>query len=161
MEEFAIDHEYGGEGLAGPSLRRQRKLFSPAEASRALVLVNRIVVDILDEYARLNDLQETIEAAQHAGKYDRGRSARDELVDSVECIRTLVAELDGVGVILRDWTLGVVDFPCLIDGREVALCWRVGDEAVEYWHEPTGQCGNRQPMDRLPGYDLAVATARL
>jgi hypothetical protein len=44
-------------------------------------------------------------------------------------------ELNSIGCQLRDWQTGTVDWPSLYEGREVYLCWRMGDSQVEYWHE--------------------------
>jgi len=126
------------------------RLFTVAQANRALVLVRRIVNDITDQYALLGDLQETIESAQESGKYDQVRVSRDGLLRSVERIQDYVGELDDVGVDLEDWTLGVVHFPCLAGGREVVLCWRQGEEEVGFWHEVDSQFADRKAIDTLP-----------
>ncbi len=137
---------------------RPRRLFTVAEANRALVLVRRIVSDILTEYARLSDLQEMMEAAQESGKYDRARSTRDKLIQTVDCIQDYVEELDDVGVDLKDWTLGVVDFPCVVDGREVALCWQAGEAEIEFFHDVDSQCRHRKPIDLLPAAEISAAS---
>jgi hypothetical protein len=128
---------------------RAKKLFTVDEANCALILVRRIVIDILDDYGRLTDLQETIESAQQSGEYDRAQRAQNQLVEAVERIQDYVEELDEVGVDLKDWTLGVVDFPSMADGREVALCWQAGESEVAHWHE-VDQESCRQPLETLP-----------
>ncbi len=126
-----------------------RKFFTLDQADRALILVRRIVTDIVDQYARLNELQEIIESAQRSGRYDRARQTQEELLRSVQRVQSCVEELDVVGVDLRDWTLGVVDFPSIVEGREIAFCWQFGQSEIAYWHGVDRQCHDRQPIETL------------
>lgn len=59
--------------------------------------------------------------------WNRARSAEAEL-------RAAMAELEAVGVEVKDLDLGLVDFPALFRGREVLLCWRLGEEDIGWWH---------------------------
>ena len=143
-------------GVAGATKTKTKKLFTVDQANRALILVRKIVFDILDDYAQLTDLQETTEAAQQSGEYDRAQRAQNQLIEAVERIQDYVEELDEVGVDLKDWTLGVVDFPSIADGREVALCWQAGESEVAHWHE-VDQESCRQPLETLPvAYAVSV-----
>lgn len=133
---------------AGPA--RGQKFFTTHEANRSLAFVRRVVDDILVQYRRMLDLQEEIESAQKASHNELREAARGEMVRSVERIQRYVEELDMVGVELRDWTTGVVDFPCLAGGRKVSLCWRFGDNAVGFWYEDGGELSSRQSIESLP-----------
>jgi hypothetical protein len=105
------------------------------------------------EYARALELQETIEAAQSGGAPGEVASARDRLAEVARRLHACLVELAEVGVELKDYTAGVVDFPCLAGGREVRLCWRFGEEQVRYWHEPGDCSGARRPIETLPVED--------
>jgi hypothetical protein len=50
------------------------------------------------------------------------------------------------GIVLRDIDRGLVDFPALIDGREVLLCWELGEEEVAYWHDLDTGFDGREPL---------------
>ncbi len=126
------------------------RAFTLAEANRALVLVRRIVADVIAEYRRLLDLQEALEAAEKGQQDDRVRESRLELIRAAGRLRAFLEELDDVGVELRDWALGVVDFPAVAGGRPVCLCWQHGEEAVNYWHEADTDYAGRQPIHTLP-----------
>jgi hypothetical protein len=55
-----------------------------------------------------------------------------------------VARIDALGLTLRDIERGLVDFPALVSGRQVWLCWRVGESAIGWWHDlETGFDGRR------------------
>jgi len=133
---------------ASPQAPPAKRCFTPAEADRAVVLVRRIVADAVAEYARLLDLHEAVEAAERAKAWPRWEDARMGLIRSAGKLRGYIQELQEVGVELRDWSLGVVDFPSLLGTRPVWLCWRLGDERVAWWH-PQDDCAARRPVEEL------------
>jgi hypothetical protein len=60
-----------------------------------------------------------------------------------------VSRIDQLGLTLRDIESGLVDFPALVSGRQVWLCWRRGETAVEWWHELETGFSSRQPLSEL------------
>jgi len=60
-----------------------------------------------------------------------------------------VARLDGWGITLRDIQTGLIDFPALVAGRQVWLCWRLGEDEVAWWHELTTGVAGRRPLAEL------------
>jgi hypothetical protein len=137
-----------------------RRLFDLAGANRALVLVRRVVADIVAVHARLIELTEMVESP---GGEQSAAKAREELVRLAERLHDFVRELDDVGVELKDWKAGVVDFPCLAGGREVRLCWRHGQDEIAYWHESDGCPGESccSGIDTLPVNDKPSASLRM
>lgn len=131
-----------------------RKPFTLAEADRSLVLVRRVVADIVQHYTRLVDLQESIDAAQASGAYEQCETSQRQLVEVAQRLQAFAEELDVVGVELRDWITGVVDFPCMIDGREACFCWRLGEDHVEYWHEVGSETETRQSVSDLAAHPV-------
>jgi len=123
---------------------RPRRYFSAAEANRALVLVRRIVSDIVMGYARLMDVQELAEASRSHSV--RGVAAQAELTAIAQRLQQYAAELDDVGVELKDWSMGIVDFPTFVDGHEAYLCWRLGEDRVDHWHRLDEESDQRTPL---------------
>ena len=71
---------------------------------------------------------------------------RKETDSAVDRLSNLEQEINSSGIILRDSERGLVDFPTLWDGREVYLCWLLGESNIQFWHEiDTGFTG-RQPL---------------
>jgi hypothetical protein len=62
-------------------------------------------------------------------------------------VRRLLEILEESGIVLRDIDRGLVDFPALNDGREIYLCWELGEAEIAYWHELETGFGGRQPLD--------------
>ena len=115
------------------------KVFTPAEASRALPLVRRIVSDILPRGKEL-----------HALRLQEALSAEDEAraADLIAELEELFAELDAIGCSFRcpGFDVGIVDFPGIIDGELVHLCWRDDEPALRYYHAPQAGFAGRKPI---------------
>ncbi|HEX2359424.1 MAG TPA: DUF2203 domain-containing protein [Solirubrobacterales bacterium] len=62
-------------------------------------------------------------------------------------VRRLLGALEESGIVLRDIDRGLVDFPAVIDGREVYLCWELGEDEVAHWHDLSSGYGGRRPLD--------------
>ena len=68
-----------------------------------------------------------------------------------EAVRSAVAELDGMGILLRDPGRGLVDFPARASsGRPYWLCWLDGEPSVEWWHWVEDGFAGRTSVDQLP-----------
>ena len=53
----------------------------------------------------------------------------------------------GSGIVIRDVDRGLIDFPAIRDGEEVYLCWELGEDSVEYWHDLESGYGGRRQLD--------------
>jgi hypothetical protein len=58
-----------------------------------------------------------------------------------------VAEIDEIGVQVKDLEQGLLDFPCVMDGRTVLLCWKLGEKEIGFWHTPEDGFAGRKPLD--------------
>jgi len=74
----------------------------------------------------------------------RRRAERDK---SVQEAKDTLAEIDAIGVQVKDLEEGLLDFPCVIDGRTVLLCWKLGEREIGYWHSPEDGFAGRKPLD--------------
>ncbi len=61
-------------------------------------------------------------------------------------LAAIVAQIEELGVLVKDLDNGLVDFPSLRDGEEVLLCWQLGEESVSFWHGPSDGFAGRQPL---------------
>ena len=129
-----------------PSAVSGKRYFTPAEATRSLPLVRRIVNDIVAEYRRFRELHETCRTPDTRSKSNDAEAARQLYLALTDHLSDLKEELDKVGCDLKDYQIGLVDFPGLLDGREVCLCWKLGEEKVAFWHETDVGYSGRQPI---------------
>ena len=88
-------------------------------------------------------------AAETAVAADELRLTRLRMQGLVDQMAAGVARIEAMGITLRDIGEGLVDFPALVNGRQVWLCWRNGEEAVEYWHSIDTGFSGRQPLSEL------------
>jgi hypothetical protein len=72
---------------------------------------------------------------------------RAELEAQVQRVRESIAEIDAIGVQVKDIDAGLLDFPCRRDDQVVLLCWRMGEQAIEHWHPMDSSFKDRQPVD--------------
>jgi hypothetical protein len=62
-------------------------------------------------------------------------------------VRDSLAEIDSIGVQVKDLDIGLLDFPCEVDGSIVLLCWKLGEKAITHWHGTTEGFAGRKPID--------------
>ena len=103
------------------------KHFTPQEANETLPLVKKIVEDILDTAQQIRSLVNYLkDDAENNPHIDR---LTHQLQDYFQ-------ELEDIGCYYKDWSfgLGLVDFPAIIDHKEVLLCWRSDEKCLKYYH---------------------------
>ena len=114
------------------------KYFTQAEARRTLPLVKQIVKDILNTTREIRLLAEEI------GPEAENSDTIHKMAADVE---KFLRELEEIGCFFKDWnfTIGLVDFPAIIDGEDVLLCWRSDEDDIKYYHKPAeGYAGRKQ-----------------
>jgi len=72
---------------------------------------------------------------------------RAEVETQTQRMRETVAEIDAIGVQVKDLDAGLLDFPCRLDDEIVLLCWRTGETAIDHWHTDRRWIPGRQPVD--------------
>ena len=72
---------------------------------------------------------------------------RSEMETYLLRVRESIAEMDSIGVQVKDLEAGLLDFPCRLDDEVVLLCWRMGEPAIDYWHTTEQGFQGRQPVD--------------
>jgi hypothetical protein len=72
------------------------------------------------------------------------RNTREE---SASRLKTAIETVEELGCVVKDLDIGLLDFPSLYKGREVYLCWRLGETRIEYWHGVDEGFRGRKPID--------------
>lgn len=72
---------------------------------------------------------------------------RNEMENHLKRVRESIAEIDAIGVQIKDLDSGLLDFPFHLDDEIVLLCWRMGEPTVEHWHTVEAGFQGRQPVD--------------
>ncbi len=117
------------ENLLGTAIRNKKKVESlDAELtglSRRVVMLGGMLVD-----------------------YERAAGIRLQKDSSVGELREALAQIESSGCLVKDLDLGLIDFPCLVDNREIYLCWKLGEPHIEFWHNTDEGFQGRKPIDR-------------
>lgn len=127
-----------------------KKYFTVGQANAMLPLVRSIVRDITELAQQMQARHKRLLLVQEVGPTRQDEI--DELSAAQDADHTrlqeLVDELHALGVELKDFFSGLVDFRCLMNGREVYLCWKLGEESVSHWHELDAGFAGRQKLPR-------------
>ena len=112
------------------------KIFTLQQAIKTLPLIKKIVADILKTGQSIRDLSVEMEKPEEDPEINRLMDQLDELFD----------EMEALGCFYKDWnfTVGLVDFPSKVNGKDVLLCWKSDEEEIGYYHDlETGFAGRR------------------
>lgn len=139
--------------MASSESRKSVKLFTAAQANAMLPLVRSITTDIVTRANDLRDRQERIERIRSSAALSSGDAyaaeigqAESELEREQDQLLECQAELAKLGVEIKDFFTGLVDFPSRMDDRVVYLCWRLGEPSVAHWHELDAGFSGRQKL---------------
>ena len=125
------------------------KLFTVEEANDLLPVVRPKLQKIQKLYESLEAFRDSarIAAASAAEFGGGGMEGGTHYVQSLYEIGKLTTDLGDLGVQLKDYSRGLIDFPSLREDRVVLLCWQLGEaEEIEWWHELEAGFIGRQPL---------------
>lgn len=77
-------------------------------------------------------------------KMARRKAAKEK---AIQRAKDAVAEIDAAGVQVKDLDIGLLDFPCLVDGAVVLLCWKLGEKGITHYHGTSEGFAGRKPID--------------
>ena len=124
------------------------KIFTLQEANALLPRVKTIVAGIQRSHRRVSVFKD--DAKDAASNADQGGGGIDNGVEYARLLTDLTgltAELEDLGVQLKDFERGLVDFPFLREGRVVLLCWQMGEgDELEWWHDVDAGFAGRTPL---------------
>jgi hypothetical protein len=71
-----------------------------------------------------------------------------ERVKAEQRAKDALAEIDSIGVQVKDLSIGLLDFPCEVEGQVILLCWKLGEKAITHWHGVQEGFAGRKPIDQ-------------
>lgn len=124
------------------------KLFTIEEANSLLASVRPIVKSIQRSHRRLISFGKSAKHAAAGAESGGGGMARGPQYARLLIDLSLGAgQLEGLGVQLKDYSQGLIDFPSMRDGRVVLLCWKADEgDQLEWWHDIEAGFAGRQPL---------------
>jgi hypothetical protein len=120
--------------------------FTRAEANALLPRLTDLLTQLRESKDQLTDAEahEALgDAAPTNGGGDEGRQVGVAFLE----VRRILETIEQSGIVLRDIDRGLVDFPAVIEDREIYLCWELGEDEVGFWHDMDAGYGGREPLD--------------
>lgn len=113
------------------------KIFTLEEANSLLRKVQPVLLRIRDCHQTITSARETAKSAADSAKFGGGGMEGGSIyVSSIYELNELTAELDDLGVQIKDYSRGLIDFPAMRENRVVLLCWQLGEgDKIEWWHD--------------------------
>ena len=133
------------------------RFYAIDEANDALPEVERILIALRDQREELITRRDKVvelspqdDTTLPAGVGEQVRLLRLSMQGLIDQMQAGVARLVEMDVTLRDIATGLIDFPALVSGRPVWLCWRLGESEVAHWHPHDEGFDARRPLGELP-----------
>ena len=136
-----------------PNSQNQIKIFTREEANALLPKLTVIIHSLQTVREKILSLEVEIDTLELiAEKNDAGASSTlnkkvDEYTHAMVSFNNLVDEIHGLGCFLKDVDTGLIDFYAMQNNHGVFLCWRLGEEKVEYWHDINTGFTSREKLD--------------
>ena len=131
----------------------EQRYFTVEEANEALLEVRPLTEELVGHRRALVELQErqsavTARIAGNGGNVEPHEleEVQEQLDEEVAGIARCVARIHEVGALVKDLDDGLVDFPATRDGRDVLLCWRLGEDEIGFWHGLDEGFSGRKPL---------------
>ena len=134
---------------------RPKRRFTLSDANRSLPLVKRVVGDIVKTHALAMKLQHEVERHPNGKQQQKQQqqqspaTLQEQLDTCMNKLEDFVDELSEIGCELKDYQMGLIDFVGRHEGRDVYLCWKLGEERITHWHELDSGFAGRQPVTKL------------
>jgi hypothetical protein len=131
------------------------KTFTLSEAQTLLPVVEALLRRAQAAAARAGELEQEMQHLSHRIFLSGGMHVdvsvaarrRAEHDKAVQEAKDTLAEIDSIGVQVKDLEQGLLDFPSVIDGKPVLLCWKLGEPAIAHWHTEKEGFAGRKPLD--------------
>lgn len=132
------------------------KRFTLAEAQSLIPDVDRLLrqaVDLKTGYAnaerRVDSFQERIVLmGGMVVDRDKVREAKDRRDEAAAGLRSVIEQVQELGCLIKDLDTGLIDFPTTFQGREVYLCWKLGEPSIAWWHGVEEGFAGRKAIDQ-------------
>jgi hypothetical protein len=131
------------------------RAFTLDEAQDLLPVLESLLRNAIDAKRLIESVESELQALAHKifinggmslnTVYFAGRKAQRE--KAVQRLKDALAEIDAMGVQVKDLDIGLLDFPCEVEGNIVLLCWKLGEKAITHWHGVSEGFAGRKPVD--------------
>ncbi|MGI8556433.1 MAG: DUF2203 domain-containing protein [Pyrinomonadaceae bacterium] len=124
------------------------KFFTLAEANDLIPPVRSVLLKIQARHKYISSLRTAAQAAANSAQFGGGGMQSGALyVKSLYELGKLTLEIDALGIQLKDYSRGLIDFPAMRGNRIILLCWQLGEgDEVKWWHDLETGFAGRKPL---------------
>lgn len=128
-------------------MEESEHIFTRTEANEIVTRLRPLMEELREEWDRIKKLNPEIQKIRGKAMQDAYSPRGVEYVESVSHLTLLMGQVRDMGVIVKDLDKGLCDFPYLKEDRVVYLCWHLGEDSIEYWHDIEGGFAGRELLD--------------
>ena len=131
------------------------RTFTLGEAQSLLPVLESLLRAAIDGKKLMEEVEAEMQALNHRVFLNGGTHVdvvsvarrKAERTKAEQRAKDALAEIDSIGVQVKDLDIGLLDFPCQVEGRIVLLCWRMGEPSITHWHSTDEGFAGRKPID--------------
>ena len=131
------------------------RTFTLAEAQTLLPVLESLLRSAITSKQLMEEVEAAMQALTHRIFLNGGTHVdvvatarrKAERAKAEQRAKDALAEIDSIGVQVKDIDIGLLDFPCEVEGRIVLLCWKMGEGSITHWHSPEEGFAGRKPID--------------
>jgi hypothetical protein len=132
------------------------RTFTLDEALDLLPVLKSVLQTSIDAKNLIESVDSEFQAIAHKVFMNGGMSLnvvalarrKAEREKALQRLKDAIAEIDAMGVQVKDLDIGLLDFPCEVDGQVVLLCWKLGEDSITHWHGISEGFSGRKPIDQ-------------
>jgi len=132
------------------------RTFTLDEAQSLLPVLESLLRTAMDAKKIVDEAETEQQALQHRIFLNGGMflnivplaRRKAERAKAEQRVKDALAEIDATGVQVKDLEIGLLDFPCEVEGQTILLCWKLGEKAITHWHGVQEGFAGRKPIDQ-------------
>ena len=125
----------------------EKQFFTIQEARQALPAVKELMGKAILCARQMTQYKDEVEQLAGRSEQNTGSAEGTDYIFHLLALKRHLARIEEMGVLVKSVEEGLVDFPHLKDGREVYLCWKYGEEDIDYYHEVDAGFAGRTPIE--------------
>ena len=123
-----------------------KRFFTVDEARQLLPTLKKLVGQVVWTAKRLEEQREVVRKLADSAANNTGGPEGTAYLGMLISLRSYLTQIQETGCLLKSLEEGLIDFSHLKDGREVYLCWKYGEEDIQFWHEVDAGFTGRIPL---------------
>ena len=131
------------------------RTFTLSEAQSLLPVLESLLRSAMDSKKLIEQVDAELQEVAHRVFLNGGTflqivplaRRKAERQKALQRVKDAVAEIHATGVQVKDLDIGLLEFPCVVEGEVVLLCWRLGEKDISHWHSTSEGFAGRKPID--------------